>query len=172
MADAPEQQQEIQDEVKPKSKLPIIIIVFVILVVLIGVVAFMIVGGKSDDSFVTTTPKVDPLVIEFPEQFTGNLSPPDDQYIYSANVALEFVAKSDASETEAEDEFGFDASGPKTKLPRIKYIIDSAIRTKTRSEVTSVAGRARLETEIKNALNQYMEKAEITAVLLTIIVPP
>jgi len=173
MADAPEQQQEAVEESRPKSKLPLIVIVFVVLLGIIGAVGFMIMGGGEDgEDLVTATPKVTPITIQFPQPFTGNLAPPDDQYIYTANVALEITPRSTSSESEAITEFGLETEGPKTKLPRIKYIIQNAISTKTRQEVTSMAGRDRLETEIQNNLNQYLEKAEVQKVLLTITVPP
>ncbi|MBD3268393.1 hypothetical protein GF373_17135, partial [bacterium] len=97
MGDAPEQ-QDIQQEEKPKSKLPFII--GGLLILLIGIVAVSMTLLSGEEGTGTEPPVEEPgYMFEFPENFTVNLAHPDDQYIYNAKITLEIEPKGDKSET-------------------------------------------------------------------------
>lgn len=172
MADAPELQDGQHDD-KPKSKLMLIIGAFVVLIVLVTTLAYLFMsGGGESTSPISSKPKPSGLMITFPLPFTGNLAPPDDQYIYTANVTLELTPKNKASELEIQTELGMDgADNPRNKKAKVFQSIQEVLATKSRSEITSAAGREKIRTQIKNELNKYLEKGEVIEVYTVPFVP-
>jgi len=161
------------EEGKAGGKLPYIIAGFVILIGVIGGVSLMFLGkgGEADETIPVTPVKEVGYQYEFTDPFTGNLSAPDDQYIYSANVTLEILPRKNFTEEEAMEEMGIETENPRNKMPRIKQIISDELHSKTRSELNSTAGQIKMRNAIKNALNAILDKAEIAEVYMRIIVP-
>ncbi len=175
MGDAAEQKQDAIEEQKPKSnRLIFIIIGFVVLLGIIGIAAMRFLGGESDGEELTLDTKstIEPgYMYTFKQPFTGNLSYPDDEYIFSANVTLEIKPAGDASEPEALAEMGIETDATKHKMPYINRVIREEISSKTRMEITSPANREKIQNTIKNKLNdQVLEKAKIEEVFLDIFV--
>lgn len=170
MGDVPEQ-QDAQQEEKPKSKLLFIVVGFAILLAVIGIIAFVILGGNSDESSPTTEIETEDFYpYEFPEPFVGNLAPPDDQYLYTANVGIEIVPKGSSSETEALTELGIETEDPKTMRMRVENVIHEELRKRTRTELTSTAGQEALEVSIKNRLNMILQESEILNVYVNLTI--
>lgn len=172
MGDAPEQ-ADVQQEEHPKSKLPFIIAGFGILLVVIGVVAYMMMSGGSA-SDVPTPDLSDELgyMYTFPKQFVGNLSPPDDQYMFTADITLEILPRGTNSEDEALTEIGAtETDSTKNMMPIIKQIIQEELASQTRVEINGKVGRDNLRNRIKNEINLKLTKGEIKDVYLTVIVP-
>ena len=160
------------EEGKSRGKLPFIIAGFVVLIGVIGGVSMMILGkgGEADETVPVTHVKEVGYQYEFTEPFTGNLSAPDDQYIYSANVTLEILPRKNFTEKEAMEEMGIETENPRNKMPRIKQIISDELHSKTRAELNSTAGQLKMRNSIKNALNAILDKADIVEVYMRIIV--
>ncbi len=170
MGDMPEQNEV--NESPTKSKLPIIIIIFVILFGVIGGIAFMIMGSSVDgEDYARPKPMETPLVVEFPEKFTGNLAAPDDQYIYSADVSVNIDPKPGISDSEAIKEFGIESEELRSKYPMILDIIQRILSSKRRTEITTSAGQDKVRMQIKQKLNQVLDKSEVVEVYLQIVVP-
>lgn len=155
-------QQDVQQDEKPRSKLPFIIIGFGVLLLIIGVVAFLMMGGSSDASSPIAQPVDDNYYpYEFPNPFVGNLAPPDDQYLYNATVHIEIRPRGRFRERDALQELGIETEDPRTKRTRVLNAIHQELRRRTRSDLTSTAGQRALNTSIQNELNQILDKAEI-----------
>ncbi|MBI1389552.1 MAG: hypothetical protein GC154_14005 [bacterium] len=171
MADAPEQQEGQQEE-RPKSKLPFIIAGFVVLLAVVGGVAYMLLGGSgSDEATVIETSEEPGYMHTFKDPFVGNLAPPDDQYMYTAYVTLEIVPRGKATEAEALQEIGVgETDSTKNLMPLVMQIITDELASKTRVELTSLAGRENIRAIIKNKLNLALRKAEIKEVYLRTLV--
>lgn len=175
MAELPEQMNAdagLND--KPKSKLLLIIVGLVTVLIVITVISFMLLGGSGGEDLTATAIKEDSIgyMYKFETPFTGNLSPPDDQYIYNADITLEITPRNrQVTEPEALKELGLDGSDePRNKMPIIRQIIYDEISTKTRIELTSSAGKMKLRNTIKNELNAILNKAQIKNVYINIIV--
>lgn len=172
MGDAPEQ-ADVQQEERPKSKLPFIIAGFVVLLIVVGVVAYMMMSGGSE----TDAPLPDlsdeiGYMYEFPDQFVGNLAPPDDQYMFTANITLEILPRGSATEAEALAEMGLDdPDNKKTMMPIIKQIIQEELASQTRVEINGKVGRDNIRNRIKNEINFKLTKGEIKNVYMTVVVP-
>jgi flagellar basal body-associated protein FliL len=174
MGDAAEQQDAIEEQ-KPKSnRLIFIIIGFVILLGIIGAAAMMFLGGGKDgeELLIDTSNKIEPgYMYTFKAPFTGNLSYPDDEFIFSANVTLEIKPEAEASEAEALAEMGIETDATKHKGPYINRVIREEISSKTRMEITSSANREKIQNTIKNRLNdEVLEKAKIEEVFMDVFV--
>ncbi len=171
MGDAPEQAEVQQDE-KPKSKLPFIIAGFGVLLIVVGVVAFMMMsGGNTSD---VPTPEFSEelgYMYEFSEKFVGNLAPPDDQYMFTADVTLEILPRGQNSEKEALTEMGIETEDPKNMMPIIEQIIQEELASQTRVEINGKVGRENLRNRIKNEINLKLTKGEVKRVILKVIVP-
>ncbi len=167
MADAQEQ-QEVQQEEKPKSKLPYILIGFVVLLGIIVFIAFtMISGGGESNAIPAEKPDVIGYQYKFPSPFVNNLAPPDDQYMATAEVTLEVFPRTGFSEREALEEIGVDGSdNNKNRMAQIKQTINEVFATKTRTELTNQPGRERVRNQIKLRLNAILRKARVEAVYL------
>ncbi|MDP8243427.1 MAG: flagellar basal body-associated FliL family protein [Candidatus Hinthialibacter antarcticus] len=172
MGDAPEQ-ADVQQEEQPKSKLPFIIAGFGILLVVIGVVAYMMMSGGAESDVPTPEFKNElGYMYTFPKQFVGNLSPPDDQYMFTADVTLEILPRGKNSESDALTEIGAsDSDDTKNMMPVIKQTIQEELASQTRVEINGRVGRDNLRNRIKNEINLKLTKGEIKAVYLTVVVP-
>ncbi|MGI6454249.1 MAG: flagellar basal body-associated FliL family protein [bacterium] len=165
MADASEQ-QELQNE-RPRSKLPLIIGGFVLLAGLVLAVAFMIMAEDPSGDEVQLAEVKDPDP-QFPfTPFTVNLAPPDDQYLYTANITLEVKPKGSYTERDIQEEIGLESEKTRTKKAQIEEIIYEVLQTKTRSDVNSEAGRNKIRLQIKNKLNSILKTGEVVNVYLT-----
>lgn len=172
MADAPEQ-ADVQQEEKPKSKLLFIVIGFVVLLAVVGGVAFFMFGGSGEDAPMIEIETEEPgYMYEFEAPFVGNLSPPDDQYMFTANITLEITPRGSANEAEALAELGVDDSdNAYTLMPKVKQIIYDELSSKTRVEINSAVGKENIRNRIKNDLNFILRKAEIKDVYMRVMVP-
>lgn len=175
MAD-PVEQQDGQLEAKPKSKMPFIIGGFVVLLGIVITVALMVMGrGSGEGRVITPTPHAHGHVLTFPEPFTVNLAPPDDQYLATANISIEVIPKPDIEETEAVAEIGIGeeghGEGGSNKSEAIKQIVTEVLQTKTRTEITSKNGRDKIRAQIQNDINAILEKGEVIKVYCRILVP-
>jgi flagellar protein FliL len=173
MGDAPEQ-QDVQQEEKPKSKLPFIIGGFVILLIGIGAVSYTLLIGSSGDDSVTPTQTPAPLgyMYSFSEPFVVNLAPPDDQYLLNANITLEIIPVRDAKEAAALEELGLSTTdNNKNKMPIVKQVISEILSSQTRVQVTSMAGRERIRYQIITDLNDKLKTAQIKEVYMQVLVP-
>lgn len=171
---AEQQQQEAQQEEKPRSKLPYIIVGFVILLGVIIAVSMMVLGGGETDQDFTTVTKTEETgyMFKFTSPFVGNLAPPDDAYLYNADITLEIVPKGDSNEAEALKELGIgDPDNKKNKMPIIEQIINDEFQTKTRIEINSSEGKLKIRFSIKNNLNDKLEYAEVKNVYMKVLVP-
>lgn len=180
MAETPDQHAS-EQEGSPKSggggRLIVIIIGFVVLLGVIGVVAMMVMGGSSKEGKESAAPiakSAEPgYMYRFPEPFTGNLSAPDNDFVFSANVTLEIKPRGEELEKEALKEIGIgegEKGDPRNKMPYVRRIILEEISSKTRLELTSSTGRERIANTIKNNLDNILDKAQIHEVFLEIFV--
>ncbi len=170
MGDVPEQPTGEQQEEKPKSKMPIIIAAIVILLGVVSIIAMTLLGGEQNpDVSIESTPKPVYYKFMFEKPFTCNLAPPDSEYIFTVNIALEIKGKGDSSETDALNEIGIeggkDKQDPKSQMTLVRAIIHDKLSSKTRLDVQSPIGREQLKGEIKRLLNDLLEKAEIVSVI-------
>ncbi|HOJ59818.1 MAG TPA: flagellar basal body-associated FliL family protein [bacterium] len=159
-------------EGKSRLKLPILVAGFVVLIGVIGGVAMMLMGNGvgADEALRPASIREVGYQYEFVEPFTGNLSAPDDQYIYSAKVTLEILPRKNFTEKQATEEMGINTDNPRNKMPRIMQIISDELRSKTRAEINSAAGQLKMRNSIKNALNAILDKAEVVEVYMRLIV--
>ncbi len=174
MGDAPEQQQEAQEEIKPKSKLPFIIIGFVIILGVIVAVSMMILGGGDEAENLAPIDEKDEsgYMFKFATPFVGNLAPPDDAYLYNADITLEIIPKGSGGEAEALAELGIgDPDNKKNKMPHVEQIINDTFQSKTRIMLNSSEGKIKIRASIKNDLNDILESAEIKSVYMKVLVP-
>jgi len=165
MAEAPEPQEGQQEE-RPKSKLPFIIIGFVVLLVVIGTISYSMLGKKTSD--VPNVPTAKPIgyMYTFPDQFTNNLAPPDDQMMVTVTITLEIFPKTGFKEKDALEEIGIETDSKKILMPKIKQIIDEVFQTKVSAEVNSQGGKDRITAQIKNKLNALLKKGRIEDVIM------
>lgn len=170
MGDVPEQ-QDVQQEEKPKSKLPLIIISFVIL---LGIIIFsamsMLSPGGGDTEGESDTDNEIGYMYSFPEPFTNNLLPPDDQYLVTVEVTLEIKSKPPHSEEDALLELGINTKDKDalshSKMPKVVEIINTVFQTKNKAEVTNQPGKERIKAQIKNGINAILEDGKIESVIL------
>lgn len=169
MGDAPEQHAEAgQEPGKPKSKLPFIVAGLVIFLIIVGIIAFMVIGsGDETPVLKVATPEPPGVTIQFPQPFTTNLAPPDDQYMFSANIDLEMKPLGSSSDDEMRSELGMGATdSSKNFKSLVMQTIYEAINTKSRVQVSSQAGRDNLRTEIKRELNNFLQHGEVQNVFI------
>ncbi|MEW6235666.1 MAG: flagellar basal body-associated FliL family protein [Candidatus Omnitrophota bacterium] len=167
MAEAQEPQEGQQEE-RPRSKLPFIIIGFVILLAVIGVISYSMLSKKTGDVPSGPTPKPIGYMFTFPDQFTNNLAPPDDQLMVTVSITLEISYKTGSSLDEAKKEIGIetDPTNKNILLPKIKQIINEVFQTKSSAEVNNPAGKERIKAQIKNQLNTLLKQGRVDDVIL------
>lgn len=171
MGDAAEQAQaeeQLQDEGGGKSKLPFILAGLAVFLIIVVAIAFMLFSGSGDGTSVVAEITKAPAGYNytFPEPFTTNLAPPDDQYIFSTTITLELKASANSSESEMLAELGVDSDSAAIRMPAVMDAITGILASKTRQEVNSAGGRNIIRTEIKKGIDDILEKGEVMNVYL------
>jgi flagellar basal body-associated protein FliL len=172
MADAPEQ-PDVQQEEKPKSKLPFIIGGLVIILVGVVAVSMTLLRGQEEGPQLKSEYQEPGYMYEFTEPFVVNLAPPDNQLLCNAEITLEIVpADTNATEAEALKELGIENPDyKKHKMPIVREAIKEILSSQTQPQVNSSKGREIIKESIQIQLNKILGKAKIKNVYMEILVP-